>query len=46
MIELLLFHESDVIIAARLVGIASFAVGLAIKPSTRHAAVIQVAECG
>ena len=35
-----LFLEHDVQIAARLVGSATFAIALAIKPVARHAAVL------
>ena len=46
MIELRLFHERDVLIAAQLVGSVLFAVRLAIEPCSHHAAVLQVAEYG
>ena len=45
MIELRLLLGRNVLIAAQLVGNAPFAVGLAIKPSAHHAAVLPVAEC-
>ena len=45
MIELRLFLGRDVLIAARLVGSATFAVPLAIKPVACHAAILRVAEC-
>ena len=40
LIELYLFLGCDVLIAARLVGNVSFAVGLAIEPSAHHAAIL------